>query len=229
MPDNLIKLLKSYEFLNSALHEHGARMTEHESSSIESRKADLFLDIVRHQSREPRITVAQARFLLANFLTCDQPDEAKALREACDRHLMRLEKQVREISRRTPPRDHMNFELFDSMSDRVTVLDRDYRYIFTNRANADFHSERQADFIGRPNWQVTSQRYFETVTKPLVDACLAGQSRFLITPHPNRPSSIFSATFDAMRSTKGTITGVIAVSRDVSALDLPASAIVPLP
>ena len=229
MPRELNKLLKSYEFLQSALDQHGSRMSFKEAASIESRMNSLFLKIVRHQSREPRITLAQARFLVANLLEARKPAHADALRDACDARLRRLEEQVGELTRRAPDHDDAHFRYLDSLSDRVAILDSEYRYVFTNKANADFHNAPREDFIGRPNWQVTSRHFFEAITKPRVDASLAGHRSSLTIPHPNRPECVFNAVFNPLRSPDGTIRGIIAVSHDVTHLGVNPSAITPLP
>lgn len=229
MPRQLTKLLKSYEFLQSALKQHGPRMSRKEAAGIESSMDELFLRIIGHHSQEPQITLAQARFLLANIDKGRNPRQADALREACDNQLQLLESQVIKLKGGRAGVAALNFGLLDSLSDRVSVLDRNYRYVFTNKANADFHNEPQKDFIGRPNWLVTSRRFFEAITKPKVDACLAGHRVSLTIPHPNRPTSIFTAVFDPIRASDGSIDGIISVSHDVTQLIAQPTAVTPLP
>ena len=39
--------------------------------------------------------------------------------------------------------------LLDSVPERVAVFDLDYRYIYCNRQNAEFHNKKPSDFIGK--------------------------------------------------------------------------------
>lgn len=129
---------------------------------------------------------------------------------------------VTEPNEQTPNEHFRQHRYLDSLSDRVAVLDAEYRYVFTNKANGDFHGVEAATFIGRPNWDVISQRDFELFNKPRFDACLAGHSDAFITWHPLRDRKVlYAVKMDPVRNANGQITELMVTSRVVSHLPIP--------
>lgn len=66
--------------------------------------------------------------------------------------------------------------LLDSLEERVGVIGLDYRYIFTNERNAQFHQVRPAAFIGRHIEEFIGAERFENRVKAKLDQCFAGTS-----------------------------------------------------
>lgn len=64
--------------------------------------------------------------------------------------------------------------VLDSIPERVAVLGLDYRYIYCNNRNAEFHNKRPSDFIGKHLLDMIDLRRFETRAKPRLDQCFAG-------------------------------------------------------
>lgn len=64
--------------------------------------------------------------------------------------------------------------VLESLSERVAVFDLDYRYIYCNRRNAEFHNKRPSDFIGRHLTEMIDQHRFQTRAKPNIDQCFGG-------------------------------------------------------
>jgi len=229
MTDILPRLLKSYEFFNGALAEHGDRLASTEAERLREERDLAFLQILTHTAADARVTVAQLRFILSNLehLSAD-PELLSGLEAACARHLDRIAASLPATSVRDcrpPPRDMAcdahNLAHFDMLGDRVAILDTDYRYTFTNTANAQFHGEAASAFVGRPNWQVAGEHYFERVTRPRLLRCFAGERVSFISSQPLRnPGNLYSVTFDPLRKGK-TVAGAIVVSRDVSHLPIP--------
>lgn len=232
MPEYLATMLKSHAFLRRVLVRHGERMS---ATVREQATADLdrvFLDIVRYRSSDPRITLAQTGFLLTTLAQLTDPTIAAALHKICQRHLDQLQGALAPspVARAIGAVDDNSRRYLDSLSDRVAVFDREYRYTFVNKANADFHGEQASDFVGRPSWLVTGERFFRGGNKPRFDACLAGQSVHCISTNPHRDQSrLFSVTFDPIRGADGGVTSVIAVSHELTGKPVPKEAITPLP
>lgn len=66
--------------------------------------------------------------------------------------------------------------LLDSLEERVGVVGLDYRYIFTNERNAQFHQVRPAAFIGRHIVEFIGEERFATRVKAKLDQCFSGAS-----------------------------------------------------
>ncbi|WP_052161228.1 PAS domain-containing protein [Hoeflea sp. BAL378] len=62
----------------------------------------------------------------------------------------------------------------DCLQERVAIIGLDYRYIYCNKRNADFHHKRPSDFIGRPLFEMIDMERFQTRAKPRLDQCFAG-------------------------------------------------------
>lgn len=66
--------------------------------------------------------------------------------------------------------------VLDCLPERVAIIGLDYRYIYCNKRNADFHEKRPSDFIGKSLCDFIDTERFETRAKPRLDQCFAGDS-----------------------------------------------------
>lgn len=64
--------------------------------------------------------------------------------------------------------------ILDSIPERVAVLGLDYRYIYCNQRNAEFHNKQPLDFIGKHLLDLIDRERFETRAKPRIDQCFGG-------------------------------------------------------
>ena len=64
--------------------------------------------------------------------------------------------------------------VLDSIPERVAVIGLDYRYIYCNLRNAEFHNKKPSDFIGKHMLDVIDQNRFQTRAKPRIDQCFGG-------------------------------------------------------
>tara|TARA_R110002020_G_scaffold200364_5_gene402589 strand:+ start:2625 stop:3323 length:699 start_codon:yes stop_codon:yes gene_type:complete len=62
----------------------------------------------------------------------------------------------------------------DCLQERVAIIGLDYRYLYCNKRNADFHGKRPSDFIGRPLFEMIDMERFKTRAKPRLDQCFGG-------------------------------------------------------
>ena len=62
----------------------------------------------------------------------------------------------------------------DCLQERVAIIGLDYRYIYCNRRNAEFHEKRPSDFIGRHLSEMIDMKRFQTRAKPRLDQCFDG-------------------------------------------------------
>jgi PAS domain-containing protein len=216
-------LLKSYEFLRTARQLHAAKLSPTDARGLEDSIDRVFLDILKLESDDPRITSAQAEFLMSSMADLiPDADKGRALRDTCQKHLDRLGAQIASSQASTSNEHFRQRRYLDSLSDRVAVFDGEYRYVFTNKANADFHGVDAGTFVGRPNWDVISHRDFELFNKPRFDACMAGRSDAFITWHPLRdPKILYAVNMDPVRNANGQVTEFMVTSKVVSHLPIP--------
>ena len=62
----------------------------------------------------------------------------------------------------------------DSLSERVAVFGLDYRYLYCNKANADFHQKQPSDFIGKYLFDMIDMERFQSRARPRLDQCFGG-------------------------------------------------------
>ncbi|MCY0095870.1 PAS domain-containing protein [Hoeflea ulvae] len=64
--------------------------------------------------------------------------------------------------------------VLDSVLERIAVIGLDYRYIYCNKRNADFHDKRPIDFIGKHLLDMIDMERFQARAKPRLDQCFGG-------------------------------------------------------
>ncbi|MDR9803441.1 PAS domain-containing protein [Rhizobium hidalgonense] len=68
----------------------------------------------------------------------------------------------------------LNAVILDSMPDRVAVLTRDYRYLYSNPANSAHLNRKPMELIGRHICEFIGEERFAECAKHKLDACFAG-------------------------------------------------------
>lgn len=66
--------------------------------------------------------------------------------------------------------------LLDSLGERIAVVGLDYRYIYTNKRNAEFHAKSPSDFVGKHLGDMIEADRFHDRAKPKLDKCFSGQT-----------------------------------------------------
>lgn len=241
MPDKLKRLLKSHEFVHRALVDHRRSLAPADVARLERERDALFLELVTFTSSDSRVTLAQVRFLLTSLAAiASNADQAELLRSACleavDRLVSRdktgpaLPQQKLVVSgtiEQYPPQPVR--DLLDSMTDRVGIADRSYRYVFANRANAEFYGLAQSDMELLPIANVVSPTVFRLFTKPCLDLCFSGQpiARYLKFHSAHRPRQS-STRLDPIYDQYGTVRWVMATIRDLTAVPIPSELVTEL-
>jgi PAS domain-containing protein len=64
--------------------------------------------------------------------------------------------------------------VLDSLPDRIAVVGLDYRYIYTNKRNGDFHGKSPSSFVGRHISDFIDKQRFYDRAKPRLDQCFGG-------------------------------------------------------
>lgn len=69
----------------------------------------------------------------------------------------------------------LNEAILDSFPDRIAVITPDYRYLYTNRANASHLGSKPIDLISRHIVEFIGLQRFEQRVKACLDRCFAGE------------------------------------------------------
>lgn len=231
MSSKLKRLIDTYAFLADCRNAEEYRAFPDHARDIERRTAVLVREIVALEPADPAETCAQARVVVA-ALSATEPESAIAayLKKICDSHLTRFEVQVTESA--PASRESLlpnDWSAFDLLTERVGVLDRDYRYLFTNASNAEFHRTEAKAFVGVPNYQVVGDNHFR-IHKSRFDACLAGQRLTTYSSHPfTDRDRVFSNTFSPAYDAEGRVIAAIVTCREVPREAVPAHLLLPAP
>ncbi|PZM13224.1 diguanylate cyclase [Rhizobium tubonense] len=70
----------------------------------------------------------------------------------------------------------LNDTILDSLPDRVVVVTRDYRYLYSNAANGEYRKMKPIELIGRHVKEFIGSEFFEQTAKQKLDACFAGEN-----------------------------------------------------
>lgn len=231
MSCKLNRLIKTYAFLTDCLNTDHYRMSPAFAKDVERRICETLRAIVSLEPSDAGEAVAQTRVVIGELSRTDSDRElADYLKSVCGDHLARFEVQVAvpapaSLSSLVPN----DWSCFDLMTERVGVLDRQYRYLFTNKANADFHRVDAGVFLGVPNYAVVGDDYFR-IHKSRFDACLAGQRLTTYSGHPLADQErVFSNTLAPAYDTEGRVVAAIVTSREVPRASVPPGLILPTP
>lgn len=234
MPNIVRRLLQMHDFLHRSLQEHGAGLAAAVRESMQKERDDLLLKLITHRSSEPQITLAQFKVLISSLAEqCANPETAAVLTQSCLEAAERLvrqsnrsramgeeEKGKADVERRRVQQLTEQQRLWDALPDRVGVIDRKYRYVWTNKANAAFYNTPPAAFVSQYLREQVGNKCFTELSKPHLDACLSGNALRHVTGHYARGRLMkFLISYDPVRDEDGAIEAAMIVARDIS--DLP--------
>ena len=102
------------------------------------------------------------------------------------------------------------------VGDRISLIDLNFRYRFTNKANADFHGKR--DLVGRHVLETVGEERFNNRVRRQLEACFAGNriSYQHDVDFPTGERRRLDVTLEPFRETDGAISGSVATVRDIT-------------
>lgn len=238
MPRELKRLLSSHWFLQQALTEYGAAMTDAHLEGLRAERDRVFNELVDYSSIYPQVTLAQLRFLVSGLAElAANRKQAEALQTACMATAERLAASGQTLSASHTAAQTIDevaaaagdaspaalqfsaleMRLLDGLADRASVTDLNARYIYTNRANATFHHRTPADMLGKHVRLIVGRRRFEEVTQPALEKCYRGQAViFPVSYAPGNGTKTFSVSCEPIRSDAGAVVGMICIARDIT-------------
>ncbi|WP_190237385.1 PAS domain-containing protein [Rhizobium sp. R635] len=69
----------------------------------------------------------------------------------------------------------LNAAILESLPDRIAVLTRDYRYLYSNAANSAYLNRKPMELIGHHLSEFIGEERFAACAKQKLDACFAGE------------------------------------------------------
>lgn len=108
--------------------------------------------------------------------------------------------------------------MINQVSERISVIDTDYRYRLTNQANLDFRRRPLSHFVGCHLRDIIGDGWFDGSAKATLDRCFAGESLRTerMIEGPKGEQRFICVTTEPFREDDGTISGAIASVRDIT-------------
>ncbi|MEZ5853527.1 MAG: PAS domain-containing protein [Hyphomicrobiaceae bacterium] len=170
-------LLKAYRFYTAAAEQRADAMPTGAKANMRRERNEVFAQLLTFQSENAKIIAAQLTALIDCLAGTSQDSRlARFVTDACRDHIGRL-----AADRAEPPVNNPFLfsgpviEIEDiaklgeehkaqlnASPDRIALVDSDYRYVFANAANAGFHGIAAKDFVGRPLWTLTCEKFLPT-------------------------------------------------------------------
>ncbi len=106
----------------------------------------------------------------------------------------------------------------ESSHDLIYAVYPDYRYAFVNRTFLDYHGLERDRAVGRKLDDILDKTVFESVIKPKLEQSMAGRTVTfeMIYPYEAMGKRQLLAAYSPITDSKGRISGVVAVVKDVS-------------
>ncbi|WP_417770191.1 EAL domain-containing protein [Stappia sp.] len=108
--------------------------------------------------------------------------------------------------------------VINQMSDRLSIIDRSFRYILTNESNARWHGRPRDTFRGVPLIGMVGEERFRAEIRPSLERCLAGET---VEYHyddnaPDGSTVVMGARLEPFRNAAGEIEAAVVTLRDVT-------------
>ncbi len=111
----------------------------------------------------------------------------------------------------------LNEAILDCMPDRIAVITRDYRYLYTNPINAARLEERPMDLVGRHVVEFVGIQRFETRVKPNLDKCFSGELvDYTFAKDVDGRTVVVRCRMTPCRSGTGKIIGAILILQEIA-------------
>ncbi|NLS15673.1 PAS domain-containing protein [Rhizobium sp. P40RR-XXII] len=113
----------------------------------------------------------------------------------------------------------LNDVILDSLPNRVAVITRDYRYLYSNAANSEFLKSKPMDLVGRHISEFVGSDYFESNVKAKLDTCFAGEQVECLYPADRQVElgKVLHCTITPLRA-KSEVIGALVVMHEIIAV-----------
>jgi PAS domain S-box-containing protein len=116
-----------------------------------------------------------------------------------------------------PPDFAQVLGIADALPMPIALLDKERRYIFCNRAFADFFERPRSQILGRTVLEMLGPQLYE-VRKPMMDAAFSGERQFFVAdfPHSSRGPLAIQAEYVPQFGPGGSVEGIVVLVTDVT-------------
>ncbi|WP_028744737.1 PAS domain-containing protein [Rhizobium mesoamericanum] len=106
----------------------------------------------------------------------------------------------------------LNAAILDAMPDRVAVLTRDYRYLYSNTLNSTYLGRKPIDMIGRHLIEFIGEKRFHERVKARLDACFAGRgSDYAYERSDGNTIETVRCRMSPLRDSSGSVIGALII------------------
>ncbi len=106
----------------------------------------------------------------------------------------------------------LNEAILDSLPDRVGVITRDYRYLYSNQENAQFLGRTTLSMIGCHVSEFVGEESFSKLAKPAFDKCFKGEKiDYIHKGRRNRENFATRCRMTPLRGVQNEIIGAVIV------------------
>jgi PAS domain-containing protein len=110
----------------------------------------------------------------------------------------------------------LNAAILEALPDRVAVLTKDYRYLYSNAASSAYVGKKPMEMVGRHIMEFLGEKRFRECIKGLLDSCFAGERCDHV--YDRIEDNVVRKTryrFSPLRDSSGYIIGALVVSQEV--------------
>lgn len=229
MQDDVQRLLATYRWLQDERNRASGQHRDVMIGQIDQELDRLFLEIVRYPSKWPAVSALQIEFVLNHLASLStDTEQAGVLADVCRSHLQTLLGRPRAtnftVAARERSGDGANRFIeryINSVSDRIGIIDRRYRYVMTNRCNAEFHGRDPSTFVELPVWNIVSEQYFEQQMRPNLDRCFERNEpvTYVVRVERYNPPLVLSIKMDPILDDAGRVDCVAVTGRELTGFD----------
>ncbi|WP_454849757.1 PAS domain-containing protein [Rhizobium binxianense] len=105
----------------------------------------------------------------------------------------------------------LNAAILETLPDRIAVLTRDYRYLYSNSANCAHLGRKPMDLIGRHLVEFIGEERFESDVRGNLDACFAGDQVDYVYQRRREGREAVRCRMSPLRDAAGKVMGALIV------------------
>lgn len=111
----------------------------------------------------------------------------------------------------------LNEAILDCMPDRISVITRDYRYLYANPLHAERLEERPMDLVGRHVIEFVGLQRFEKRVRPHLDQCFNGEPvDYTFAKEMEGRTVVVRCRMTPCRSSTGKVIGAILILQEIA-------------
>ncbi len=110
-------------------------------------------------------------------------------------------------------------EILDVISEPTSLVNKNYEYVFVNKAYSNYFQKKPENIIGRKVIELVGSENFNKVVKPYIDRCLQGETivyENIISTGENNSDTYLLMNYYPHYNNDNAIDGIISTAKDVT-------------